>query len=283
MQIPIVIAAFGTTTAAWRSYTFLDEHLRAAFPEQEVHWAFSSRIVRDFSRQRSGRQAKGPAEILEELQARGFEWAVVQSLHLLAGHEFYRLVEEVQACRMRTAMGLPLLWAPADYRSFVEALAARLNAVGNGDGIILVGHGTDHPSWATYPALQYLLASQFGNQVYIGVLQGHPSRNEVVAEVVRSGRRRIRLLPLMLVAGRHLQKELAGPQDSWKASLEEAGLTVTLDATGLLHYPEVIKIFQDHIGNALEIILGREQNNNFGSFSPESTYQASCRIIYPGT
>jgi sirohydrochlorin cobaltochelatase len=259
MKVPIVLAAFGTTTSAWQSYAFLDEHIRAAFAEHEVHWAFSSRMVRDFSQQRRGRQEKSPAETLEELQARGFEWAVVQSLHLLAGHEFYRLVAEVQASRMRTAMGLPLFWAPKDYQAFVESLAIRLDAAGNEDAMILVGHGTDHPSWATYLALQYLLSRRFGSQLYLGVLEGRPSREEVLAEVIRAGVKRIRLLPLMLVAGRHVQEDLAGPEDSWKASLEEAGLTVTLEATGLLSYPEVIKIFQDHIANALDAIPGRDQ------------------------
>lgn len=260
MKVPLVLVAFGTTTSAGQSYAFLEEHIRAAFPGHEVHWAFSSRMVRDFSRQRHGRKGKGPAEILEELQARGFEWAAVQSLHLLAGHEFYRLVAEVQACRMRTAMGLPLFWAPQDYRAFLEALAPRLDVAGNEEAIILVGHGTDHASWTTYLALQYLLSRQFGNQVYIGVLEGYPSRQEVIAEVARSGLRRIRLLPLMLVAGRHVQEDLAGPEDSWKTSLEAAGLTVTLEATGLLSYPGVIKIFREHIANALDAIPGREQN-----------------------
>jgi sirohydrochlorin cobaltochelatase len=259
MKVPLVLVAFGTTTSARQSYSFLEEHIRAAFPGHEVHWAFSSRMVRDFSQQRSGRKGKGPAEILEELRARGFEWAVVQSLHLLAGHEFYRLVAEVQACPMRTAMGLPLFWGPEDYDAFLEALAARLDAAGKEEAVILVGHGTDHASWATYLALQYLLSRQFGHQVYIGVLEGRPSRQEVLAAVVRSGVKQVRLLPLMLVAGRHVQEDLAGEEDSWQTSLAAAGLSVTLEATGLLSYPGVIKIFQDHIAKALDIIPGRDR------------------------
>jgi sirohydrochlorin cobaltochelatase len=257
MKVPIILAAFGTTTAARESYTVLDERIRAAFPGHEVHWAFSSRMVRDFDQQRRGGKWKGPAEILEELGARGFEWVVVQSLHLLAGHEFYRLVEEVQAFCVRTAMGLPLLWSPQDYEAFLEALAPRLDTAGVEEAIILVGHGTDHSSWAAYLALQYLLSRRFGPQIYIGLLEGRPSREEVIAEVTRSGARRIRLLPLMLVAGRHVEEDLAGPEDSWKIALEEAGLKVTLDPTGLLHYPGVINIFQEHIEKALDIIPGR--------------------------
>jgi sirohydrochlorin cobaltochelatase len=259
MKTPIVLAAFGTTTAARQSYAFLDERIRAAFPGHEVHWAFSSRMVRDFDQQRRGRKWQGPGEVLEELEARGCEWAVVQALHLLAGHEFYRLVEEAQAARIRTVMGLPLFWAPEDYGAFLEALAPKLETVGREEAIILVGHGTDHPSWATYPALQYLLSGRFGHRVHIGVLEGRPSREEVMARVVESGRKRIRLLPLMLVAGRHVQEDLAGPEDSWQTALEQAGFTVTLEATGLLHYPGVIQIFQEHIEKALDIIPGRDQ------------------------
>jgi sirohydrochlorin cobaltochelatase len=259
MKVPIVLAAFGTTTDAAQSYACFDEHIRAAFPGHEVHWAFSSRMVRGFAHQRHGRRRKGPAEVLEELQGRGFAWAVVQSLHLLAGHEFYRLVEEVQTCRIRTAMGLPLLWAPEDFDSFLEALAPYLDTDDKETGIILAGHGTDHPGWASYLALQYLLARQFGPRVFVGLLEGRPARQEVIAQVVKAGLKRVRLLPLMLVAGRHVQEDLAGPEDSWQAALEEAGLSVTLEDTGLLHYPGVIKIFQEHIVKALEIIGGQDR------------------------
>jgi len=260
MKPPIVLTAFGTTTSGQQSYAFLDQQIREAFPEHEVHWAFSSRMVRDFSRQRHGRKGKGPAEVLEELQARGFEWAVVQSLHLLPGHEFYRLVAEVQDCRIRTSMGLPLFWSPADYGAFLEALAPSMKVAGNEEAIIWVGHGTDHASWITYLGLQYLLSKRFGSQVYIGVLEGQPSREDLVAEMVKSGRKRIRLFPLMLVAGRHVQDDLAGPEDSWQTSLGAAGLTVTVEATGLLSYPGVVQIFQEHIAQALDIIPAGNQS-----------------------
>ena len=86
-----------------------------------------------------------------------------------------------------------------------------MEALGPGEAIILVGHGSDHPSWATYPALQYLLSQRFGHLVHIGVLEGHPPRQEVIARVLASGLKLVRLLPLMLVAGRHFQEDLAGP------------------------------------------------------------------------
>jgi sirohydrochlorin cobaltochelatase len=177
-------------------------------------------------------------------------------------------------------MGLPLLWAPEDYSAFLEVLSASLNTTKNGEATIFVGHGTDHPSWASYPALQYMLSRELGHRVYVGVLEGFPSKEEVVAEVVRSGVKGVRLLPLMLVAGRHLQHDLAGSDDSWKASFEQAGLNVTLKATGLLDYPGVVKIFQDHISGALDIILGQNRDNEIGSFLLDPQFQTTCFAIH---
>ena len=87
--------------------------------------------VKDVGRE----EAKGVAEVktvlvtgkvsLEELKEMGYSWAVVQSLHLLCGHEFYRLVEEVKQSSVRTSIGLPLLSGPEDYEAVVQGLIFR--------------------------------------------------------------------------------------------------------------------------------------------------------------
>ena len=38
MEIPIVMAAFGTTTRARRTYDLLDAKIRETFPDHPVHW-----------------------------------------------------------------------------------------------------------------------------------------------------------------------------------------------------------------------------------------------------
>lgn len=250
----LVLVAFGTTTTARQSYAAFEGRLRQVFPEHEVYWAYSSRQVRHFARQRHGRDHQGPTEVLRRLRGQGYEWAVVQSLHLLAGHEFYRLVAEVQQVPIRTAIGLPLLYAPEDYQRVAALLARAWQDLGHDEAIVFVGHGTDHASWATYLALQHFLGELVDRPVFVGVLEGYPEREETVAAVVASGARRVRLIPLMLVAGVHVQEDLAGPEDSWQADLKAAGLEVTLEAQGLLELPGVIDLFQEHLAQALEAI-----------------------------
>ncbi|MBS3779405.1 MAG: sirohydrochlorin cobaltochelatase, partial [Desulfovermiculus sp.] len=121
MRIPIVMAAFGTTTRARRTYDILDARVKEAFPEHPVYWAFTSRMVRDRIENSQGQSYKHPHQVLEELARGGHEWAVVQSLHLVCGHEFDRLVDEVKNCCLRTSIGLPLLDSPDDYLAGLKA------------------------------------------------------------------------------------------------------------------------------------------------------------------
>ena len=95
MQTPIVLTAFGTTSSALKTYDFMDNLIREVFPGHEILWAFSSRMVRDRLKQKRKFEARHPHEVLKDLYEQGHVWAVVQSIHLLCGHEFYRMLEEV--------------------------------------------------------------------------------------------------------------------------------------------------------------------------------------------
>ncbi len=257
MQIPIVLTAFGTTTNAMETYEAMDEILRGEFPGHEIHWAFSSRMVKDRLKKKKNFEIKHPHEVLQALSAKGHVWAVVQSLHLLCGHEFYRLLEEVSPLAIRTSIGLPLLSSPEDYHKLAQALGFTEDRDPE-EALVLVGHGTDHPSWSTYPALEKILREVWGPGIFVGVVEGYPSREQVVQAVSRTGVSAVRLIPLMLVAGVHFFEDLSEGKDSWKAALEEAGLTVRLETRGLGLKEGVIRIFIDHIREALDIIPGSD-------------------------
>lgn len=257
-KFPIVLVAFGTTKSQ-RAYARFAEAVRQTFPEQPVYLALSSRQVRDRRRRLAGSmELPSPVALLTALQEQGWEWAVVQSLHLLAGHEFYRLVQEVQSCSLRTAIGLPLFWGPRDYLAFATAVRERLRLLPPEEALLLVGHGTDHASWATYPALQQLLTQQLGRPVLVGALEGYCTLPEVMAELRRQQIRRVRLWPLMLVAGMHVQQDLAAGEKSWATALTAAGFQVSTAVEGLLTWPEVVALFCRHIAQALDAIPGRD-------------------------
>lgn len=255
MSIPIVITAFGTTTAAREAYSRVEEHMKEVLADHSFYWAYSSRMVRDACRVGGGEACKGPREVLEDLDREGHPWAVVQSLHLVCGHEFYRLVEEAREARIRTSVGMPLLCSPQDYRRFMKALPETLPSPPDKDeAVVFVGHGTDHPSWVCYVALQHMFRQSMGARWLLGVVEGYPSREEVLVDVIQSGARKVRLVPLMLVAGRHVREDLLGAGDSWRAAFEREGIPAVVENRGLLSRSGVVDIFIDHIRDALDVI-----------------------------
>ncbi|GAB6906346.1 sirohydrochlorin cobaltochelatase [Desulfosarcina cetonica] len=251
-KIPIVMAAFGTTSRAMDTYSRIDSAVKTAFPGHPVRWAYTSRMVRAHMRQRHQANMKGPLDVLDALGDQGHRWAVVQSMHLICGHEFYRLVDNVHQSRVRASMGLPLLTAYADYQLAARAILSGRDP-GDGTALVLVGHGTDHPAWTAYPALAQILRTRGGN-VHVATIEGDTDMDEIVAAVVRSGARRVRLVPLMLVAGVHLAEDIAGDTDSWKSAFDAAGLETAVETQGLGKEAAIIDLFIQHIRDALAII-----------------------------
>jgi len=257
MPIPIVMAAFGTTTRARRTYDILDAQVRKAFPDYPVHWAFTSRMVRDRIENNQGQSYKHPHQVLEELAQAGHDWAVVQSLHLVCGHEFDRLVDEVRGCSVRTSIGLPLLDSPEDYMDALKALLAEVHATED-EALVLVGHGTDHAIWAAYPALESMARKHLHGQVFVGTVEGCLEAEEEVQEVVQAGFSRVCLVPFMLVAGVHFQEDLcAEEEDSWKSLFEASGVDVRLESRGMGELPGIGEIFCGHIRDAQDVIPER--------------------------
>lgn len=251
---PIVIAAFGTTSLAGKTYDYIDQQFRKRFPGHELFWAFSSRMVKDHVRKNSRIDIHSPSEVLESLHAKGHSWAVVQSLHLIAGHEFYRLVNDVGDLPIRTSIGLPLLTSYRDYCSTARAMELNHFPADPEEAVLLVGHGTDHPAWSAYPALESLLRQIYGPRIFMGLIEGDIPQSRVVEAVLNSGVKKVRLIPFTLVAGLHFQQDITGGPDSWKSVLENGGLAVAVETQGIGYRQPIVEIFADHIADALSTI-----------------------------
>jgi sirohydrochlorin cobaltochelatase len=256
MKIPIVMAAFGTTTRALATYEYIDKSVWERFPDHEITWSYSSRMVKDWIKKRKNIDLKHPHEVLQELHEKGHEWAIVQSMHFLAGHEFYRLLAETDQALIRTSIGLPLLSSPEDYLSVINVLRPVVEAH-PGEAIVLVGHGTDHPIWSSYLALHHMLREEIGSQIYVGVVEEYPGQDAIVDHVRQAGFKKVCLVPFMLVAGVHFEEDLIGEnKDSWKSVFQNQGITVSIEGEGLGLYPGISDIFCDHIEAALTVIPG---------------------------
>ncbi len=190
---------------------------------------------------------------MSELAASGHEWAVLQSLHLICGHEFDRLVSGERPEGFRTSMGLPLLTSADDYIAAAKAVA-RFVPMEQDMAAVFVGHGTDHPAWTSYPAFESVLRRLYGDSVFTGVVEGYPDMDITLERVVKAGFKKVRLVPFMLVAGTHFREDLTGGPDSWQKTFESRGIAVEVTDHGMGHINMITKIYCSHIRDALDII-----------------------------
>lgn len=251
MNTPLVMAAFGTTSKALATYQSIDRLVRRHFPSHPVFWAYSSRVVNSRLQAYGEEAFNHPLEMVRILREKGFRQAVIQSLHLLPGHEFHQLVRECRQAALPCHVGMPLLTSQHDYKKLTDCLAPMIESRPD-KAILLVGHGTSHPSWIAYPALENIFRRRFGSRIFVGVLEKSPDSGSVPEEIVTAGFKQVCALPLLLVAGMHYERDIAGAGgNSWLTRLKRQGLEVESIAEGLGLQPGFREIVIDRIEETL--------------------------------
>lgn len=269
----IVLAAFGTVEpTGLATYESIQKKYERAFPGCPVRLAFTSNLMRDRLRERSGIDVHSPLAALADLHDAGTKDAVVQSLQVVPGDEFHRLAALVRSLRAggerlafhSLALGLPLLSGLEDCRLVSAGLgplfAARKcgsereggDANQSKTAAVLMGHGTGHPADSLYSLMASVLSKDYEN-AFLSTLEGFPGITELIPNLKRSGFERVRLIPFLLVAGGHALRDMAGEgPDSWKSILEKSGFEVEASLHGLAERDEILSMFLEHTMIALE-------------------------------
>lgn len=235
MKKALVCVSFGTShlDALERGIAPIERALAAAFPDYELHRAFTSPTIRRKLRA-GGMPIMSLPEKLEALRAEGDVDIRVVATNVIGGDEYSRL--------LRDAAGLPvsrpLLDADGDY----AALAALFDGIAEASGrtLLLMGHGTEGTRNAPYRRLAELL----GENARLACVEGDFGLEELLPELNRRADRRLLLMPMMIVAGDHAKNDLAGDApDSWKSILTAAGFDVATRLDGLGGLPEIQRMF----------------------------------------
>lgn len=252
VKIPIVMVAVGTTTTAADTYNSIGSEIQEHFPGHSILWSYSSRKIKKSLDRLGDRAVFSPVEILEKLVSEGHRQAVVQPLYFLAGYEFHRLKQEAGSIDIDIGFGRPILGSPLDYRETSAGLGRLLQTRPEDEALVLVGHGTSHPSWSGFLALEYFLRQRFDNRIFLGCIEHFPSVEETVARIIKGGWEKVCLIPFLLVAGYHYQKQLMGDNlNSWKSFCSAASISVTAIDKGMGMEPFIADILIRHIQEAL--------------------------------
>ena len=81
-------------------------------------------------------------------------------------------------------------------------------------------------------------------------MESFPELKNVMAKLKIAEKKKVALMPFMLVAGDHAKNDMAGDEDSWKSGLEEEGYEVRVILKGLGEFEGIRKIFLEHIEEA---------------------------------
>ncbi|MEG1773532.1 MAG: sirohydrochlorin cobaltochelatase, partial [Oscillospiraceae bacterium] len=149
--------------------------------------------------------------------------------------------------------GQPLLSSDTDYEEMVALLAAATKSSDvTGNEIVFMGHGTEHAANATYQKLDDCFKKAGYANYAIGTVEATPPLEDVIAETGKSGAKKVVLFPLMIVAGDHANKDMAGDDEgSWKTKFKAEGYEVECVLKGLGEYPAIQEMFVRHAGDAI--------------------------------
>lgn len=252
MPQAILVASFGTRYAKTRANTIgaVEAEIRKAYPGHHIAVAYTSRRIRH-SLAEIGIHIDAPEQAMERLLADGFREILVQPTYLICGEEYDRLLHILRGYQKRASIrvGLPMLATSRDLREASALLCSRFPQEA-GVCTVFMGHGSPHPANAVYPALAYRMQLSGRQDLWVATVDGYPTLYDILPQL-KTKYRKVRLAPLMLVAGEHAFHDMAGENPkSWKSVLQATGMAVELILHGLGEDPDFRAFYLRHMTEA---------------------------------
>ncbi|HIT18840.1 MAG TPA: sirohydrochlorin cobaltochelatase [Candidatus Fimivivens faecavium] len=248
----VLVVSFGTShlDSCEKTIGAIEREIAAAFPDREVRRAFTSGMILKKLKNRDGVEIDGVAEALGRLLDGGFTDVLVQPTHVMNGNEYEDMMREAAGFEGKfdqLRYGAPLLTSSEDYFQLIEAIREEVFPLLEDELLVYMGHGSDHEANAVYSALNFMLSQKGIHNVVVGTVEAYPDLPAVLAIAKQSGKKRIRLMPLMVVAGDHAKNDMAGgEEDSWDTAFRNAGFEVEAQLKGLGEYAAVRKLYVEH-------------------------------------
>ncbi len=251
MEKGILVVSFGTShlDTMKKTISVIEQEISERFQEYKVYRAFTSGMIIRKLKRTENLAVDTVQEALNRMKEDGIEDVIVQPTHIINGVEYDRMMKDLMENMFlfrRIRVGKPLLSSVDDYKKSIHAVMAETQ-LEDDEMLVLMGHGTDHHANSAYPTLEYTFHALGYNQVLVGTVESFPELKNVMAKLEISGKKKVVLMPFMLVAGDHAKNDMAGEEDSWKSELEDAGYEVRVIMKGLGEFEGIRKIFTEHL------------------------------------
>lgn len=258
MKKGIIVTSFGTSYAETRKLCIesIENRIKEEFEDSLVLRAFTSRMVIAKLKKRDNYFVDNPREALEKMKANGIEDIYIQPLLIIGGHEYEKIIREVDEFltdnkEFNIKIGKPLLDSELDYEKVVNGLSLPVDK--SNEGLVFMGHGSDHNADTSYEKLENVIWEKGYNNVFVGTVEGKITIENIIVELKNKKIDEVKLKPFMLVAGDHATNDMASDNDdSWKSILEKNNIKVDVEIKGLGEVKAIQDIFIDHLKHILD-------------------------------
>ena len=253
----ILLVSTGTTYNDIREKTIdaIEKAMIDQYKDFKVYSVFSSQSIVQKIEKRDQVNILDVEEAMHQLEKDGIEAVVVQPTYVMNGIEYENMkaiVEEHKDDFKQIAYAAPLLTSTQDYKAIAEVIHKEAGNLQADEAVVYMGHGTDHYANASYAALNYVLEDLNYHQIVVGTLESYPSIDNVIKTLKAQNVKKVKLMPFMIMAGSHANKDMAGEgDDSWKVQLEKAGFEVECVMKGLGEYEAIQKLYIQHTQDAI--------------------------------
>lgn len=247
----ILVVSFGTSYLDTLDKTIgaIERKIAAAYPDYRVYRAFTSRMIIKKLKRTRKIEVDTVKEALNRMIADGIGQVIVQPTHVINGIENDRMMDDLMEqmdAFQKIRVGKPLLNSVDDYKKAIHAVMSEVE-LQEEEMLVLMGHGTEHHANAAYPTLEYTFHALGYQQVLVGTVESFPELKNVLAKLQISGKKKVLLMPFMIVAGDHARNDMVGEEDSWMSELTEEGYEVRAQIRGLGEMEGIQNLFLEHI------------------------------------
>ncbi len=172
----------------------------------------------------------------------GVEEIIVLPLHVVGGGDYVQIHEQVALLdRGKQIKALkPLLSTEENCVQLAACIRKSVDMSGINKPILCIGHGVDDESHKWYEVLEERLINE-GLECVVDTLCS--SKNDLISRLQDKGYEEVHILPLFVVAGYHVTKDLYDKTDSISQYLLSKGIGVTEHYEGIISDKNIASLY----------------------------------------
>lgn len=256
MKKALLVISFGTSypDARIKNIEACENAMKNVCSDRDFFHAWTSNMIRKKVATRDQMMIDSPQEALERLIEQGYTDVLIQSLHVINGDEFEKIVSGVELYRNKfnsMAIGKPLLSSFEDYQAVIEALEAQVPELEEGERVVFMGHGATHHAFASYACIDHMFMDK-KLPFIMGAVESYPEIDSILLRLQAEKVKKVHLMPFMVVAGDHAINDMASDEeDSWNSQITALGIKAECHLVGLGENKMIQALFAKHLLDAM--------------------------------